>query len=42
MLLTVANQLIGRTMSERRERRKQLDGFDEVRFADSRSPPQVR
>ena len=38
MLLTVANQLIGRTMSERRERRKQLDGLDEVRFADSVLP----
>ena len=29
MLLAVANQLISRTMSERRERRKQLDGLDE-------------
>lgn len=38
MLLAVANQLISRTMSERRERRKQLDGLDEVRFANSVLP----
>ena len=37
-LLAVANQLISRTMSERRERRKQLDGLDEVRFANSVLP----